>query len=96
MIKRGFDQTATKDDVARLTQQVDGLEQKMDGLEGKTDSLAQKTMSLEQRMEDGFRAVNRRLDLIHDDISDLPDIREEVQAHDVRIARLERKAGIAK
>lgn len=52
--------------------------------------------TLEQKMEDGFRAVNRRIDLLHEDISDLPDIREEVQDYDERIARVERKVGFAK
>jgi hypothetical protein len=51
---------------------------------------------LEQKMEDGFLAVNRRIDLLHDDISDLPDIREEIQSHDERLARVERKIKIEK
>lgn len=55
------------------------------------DDIAQ----LRTEMHDGFLAVNRRLDLLHEDISDLPDIREEVKDHDERLARVERKVGFA-
>lgn len=34
-------------------------------------------------MEEGFFAVNGRLDLLHDDISDLPVIRKELKDHEV-------------
>ena len=103
MIKHGFDQTATKDDVVGLTRRADGLEvkiggleQKVGSLEQKVGSLEQKVGSLEQKMDEGFYAVNRRIDLLHDDLSDIPDIREEVKEHDLRIGRLERKAGTAR
>jgi len=89
MIRHGFDQMATKDDVVRLTRRADGLEVKIGGLE-------QKVGGLEQKMDEGFYAVNRRIDLLHDDLSDIPDIREEVKEHDLRIGRLERKAGTAR
>lgn len=51
---------------------------------------------LEQKMDEGFFAVNRRIDLLHDDISDLPDIREAVQDHDERLVQVERRIKIAK
>lgn len=50
---------------------------------------------LEQKMDAGFFAVNRRIDLLHDDLSDVPDIREAVQGHSKRIERLEQKVGLA-
>lgn len=71
MIKHGFDQTATKNDLEEgLTQ----LEEKM-----------------EEKMENGFYAVNRRIDLLHEDLSDIPDIRDELKDHDARLTRVERK-----
>lgn len=48
---------------------------------------------LTQKMDEGFFAVNCRLDLLHEDISDLPDIREELKDHDERLVRVERKVG---
>lgn len=48
---------------------------------------------LTQKMEEGFFAVNRRLDLLHEDISDFPAIREELKDHDERLVRVERKVG---
>lgn len=51
--------------------------------------------ALRTEMKDGFFTVNRRIDLLHEDISDLPDIREEVKDHDERLARVERKVGLA-
>ncbi|MDP3779181.1 MAG: hypothetical protein Q8R30_04025 [bacterium] len=53
MVKRGFDQTATKKDLEQFATKED---------------LAQ----LRTEMQDGFRGVNRRIDLLHEDISDLP------------------------
>lgn len=47
-------------------------------------------------MRDGFFAVNRRLDLLHEDISDLPDMREELRDHDKRLIQVERKVRVAK
>ena len=40
--------------------------------------------------------MNHRIDLLHDDLSDLPDIRKEVQDLDQRLTRVERKIGIAR
>jgi len=51
---------------------------------------------LTQKMTEGFFAVNRRLDLLHEDISDLPAIREELKDHDERLIRVERKVGSRK
>jgi len=53
---------------------------------------------LEQKMDAGFFAVNSRIDSLHEDISDLPDIREavqDVQNMDGRLVRVEHKLGFA-
>ena len=91
MVKRGFDQTATKDDLKELATKAEfiHLEQKVDGLEQKVDGL-------EQKMEDGFRGVNRRIDLLREDISDLPDIREELTDLGKRMDRVEHKVGLTR
>lgn len=47
-------------------------------------------------MEAGFFAVNRRIDLLREDLSDLPDMREELQDLGVRMDRVERKVGLAR
>lgn len=51
---------------------------------------------LERKMDDGFFAVNRRIDLLHEDISDLPDIRDELTDLGVRMDRREQKVGLVK
>jgi len=98
MVKRGFDQTATKDDLKELATKAEfiHLEQKVDGLEQKVDGLEQKVDGLEQKMEDGFRGVNRRIDLLREDISDLPDIREELTDLGKRMDRVEHKVGLTR
>lgn len=58
--------------------------------------LEQKVDGLEQKMEDGFRSVNARLDIIREDISDLPAIRHELQDLRQRVKLLEEHAGITK
>lgn len=64
----------------------------------KTELLALKKdlHQLAQKTDDGFFAVNRRLDLLREDISDLPDIRGAVQDLDERLVRVERKVGVGK
>ncbi|MDP3794535.1 MAG: hypothetical protein Q8R13_01235, partial [bacterium] len=57
MVARGFEQTATKGDVARLEHKVDA----------------------------GFAHVNARLDQVRRDIADLDDLRERVQAIEMRM-----------
>ncbi len=52
-------------------------------------------VQLRTEMQDGFHAVNRRIDLLREDISDLPEIREEIQEHGERLTRVERKVGFA-
>ena len=43
-------------------------------------------------MQDGFRGVNARLDLVREDISDLPAIRHELQDLRQRVERLEQQS----
>lgn len=77
MVNRGFTEIekkmATKDDIAQVRTEM----------ATKAD-LAQ----LRTEMRDGFFAVNRRIDILHEDISDLPDIREAVQDHDKRLMQI--------
>ncbi|MBI4085786.1 MAG: hypothetical protein HY433_00900 [Candidatus Liptonbacteria bacterium] len=47
---------------------------------------------LEEKMDDGFRGVNARLDLVREDISDLPAIRHELQDLRQRVERLEKQS----
>ena len=51
---------------------------------------------LEQKMDAGFFAVNRRMDLLHEDLSDLPTIREALQDFRQRLERVEKKVGLAR
>lgn len=76
MVKRGFDDTATKKDLE--------------------EGLTQLRTDLRTEMQEGFYSVNRRIDLLHEDISDLPDIREELKDHDQRLVRVERKVASPK
>ena len=69
-------------------EQIDGQFEKLDG---RIDALETR---LEKKMDDGFHAVNRRIDLLREDISDLPDVREAVEDHDKRLSRVERKVGV--
>ena len=48
---------------------------------------------LEHKMDAGFEGVNRRVDLLREDISDLPEIREEVTDLGRRVDRVEQKVG---
>ena len=80
MVKKGFDQTATKEELRAITLRLDGLEKKVGGLDQKVDA--------------GFFAVNRRIDLLHEDISDLPAMREELIDLRKRVERVERKVGL--
>jgi len=50
---------------------------------------------LRTEVRDGFYAVNKRIDLLREDISDLPDIREELKEHGERLTRMEGKVGVA-
>ena len=68
MVKRGFDHTATKNDLEQLRGE----------------------------MQQGFFAVNSRLDLIREDTADLPAMREELRDLRTRVDLLEQKVGLAK
>ena len=86
MVKRGFDQTATKEDLKPFATKDD-----LKDLATKAE-LAR----VEQKVDDGFRAVNSRLDLIREDIADLPHIREEPQDLRQRLVLVEKKVGLTK
>lgn len=93
MVKRGFDevyarfdQTATQEDLLVVKEDLSAVKKDLSAVK----------KDLTQKMEEGFFAVNRRLDLLHDDISDLPDIREELKDHDERLVRVEKKIGVGR
>lgn len=58
--------------------------------------LAAAIVQLTKTVEEGFRHVNARLDLIEQDVSDLPAIREELQELRQRVELLEKKVGVTK
>ncbi len=95
MVKRGFDQTATKDDLKRFATK-DELKQFATKEDLERFATKEDIHKLERRMEDNFWGVNKRLDLLHEDISDLPEIREEVRNLGTRVVRLEKKIGLVK
>ena len=55
------------------------------------EKFGQRIEGLEQKMEDGFRGVNARLDLVREDISDLSAIRQGLQDLRQRVERLEQR-----
>lgn len=89
----------TTDDLAALMQRTMASKEDLKRFATKDDlerfATKEDFRQLEQKMDAGFFAVNTRIDLLRDDISDLPDIREEVQDLGVRMDRVERKVGIA-
>ncbi len=50
---------------------------------------------LTKAVETGFQHVNARLDTLHEDISDLPEIRQSLRDLEMRVARLERRSATA-
>ena len=59
------------------------------------DNLQEIREEMETKMDDGFRGVHRRIDLLVEDLSDLPDMREELTDLGKRMDRMERKVGLA-
>ena len=51
---------------------------------------------LAKQMTEGFQHVNARLDIIRDDVSDLPAMREELHDLRHRLERVEQKVGLGK
>ena len=88
--KEDLERFATKEDLERFATKED-LETLRSEMATKKDLHA-----LEQKMDDGFHAVNKRIDLLREDISDLPDIREELTDLGVRLDRVEQKVGLTK
>ena len=84
----------TIDDLALMVKK--GFDQTTGDLHALEQKLDLKIDGVRQEMADGFRGVNRRIDLLHDDISDLPAMREDLMEHDKRLNRVERKVGLAR
>ena len=59
------------------------------------DDLQAMREEMTTKMDDGFRGVHRRIDLLVEDLSDLPDMREELMDLGKRMDRVERKVGLA-
>lgn len=85
MIKRGFDTTASKDDLHKVEERLTGVEKRLSTGEGQMTGLKQK-------VDQGFQHINARLDLLRNDISDLPAMRQELRDLGQRVDRLERSA----
>lgn len=84
MVKRGFDAVDKRFDQTATKEDLNQFATKED------------LHALEQKMDAGFFAVNRRIDLLHEDLSDLPDIRDEVKDLVQRMERVEQKVGLTK
>ena len=93
MVKRGFD--GVTEEIGGVRQQIGDMVDEIGGVKEEIGGLKGDVRRLEQKMDDGFRAVNKRLDLMHEEISDVPDMREAVEDHEKRLGRLERNAGVA-
>ena len=81
MVKRGFDNTATKEDIRSIREDMKLLATKQelnDGLKG-----------LEQAIDERFDHVDARLDTIEHDISDLPEIRQDRIDIDERLTKVD-------
>ena len=94
MVKHGFDEVHGRLD--SMDERFNSMDGRLDSMDGRFNSMDGRLDKLEQKVEEGFLAVNRRLDLLHDDISDLPAIREELKDHDERLVRVERKVSMRK
>lgn len=94
MVKRGFDHMATKEDLKQFATKED-LRQFATKEDLKQFATKEDMHRLEQKMDAGFFAVNRRMDLLHEDISDLPDMRDKIRNLDRRMGRVEQKVGLA-
>ncbi|MEK7098934.1 MAG: hypothetical protein AAB916_00260 [Patescibacteria group bacterium] len=86
----------TIEGLATLIQQTMASKEDVAQVGGGVAEIREKMEHMHTEMRDGFHAVNRRIDLLHEDISDLPDIREEVRDHGERLTRVERKVGVAR
>ena len=88
LVKKGFDDTASKDELRDFKREVDRRFEQVDKqIGGLTDILAK----FIKATDDNFRHVNARLDTLSHDISDVPTMREELRHFRTRLERLERK-----
>lgn len=81
LVKRGFDQTATKEEILEFRKEVDR----------RFAAMTEAITNLAKATDDNFRHVNVRLDRVRDDISDMPTMREELHELRERVGRIERK-----
>lgn len=96
MVKKSM----TIDDLAALMQRTMASKEDLERFATKEDlerfATKEDFRRLEQKVDSGFFAVNSRIDSLHNDISDLPDMREELQDLGIRMDRVERKVGVAR
>jgi len=95
MIQHGFAETALKADTATKAE-LSGVKKELSGVKTELSGVKTELSGVKKDMEEGFFAVNRRLDLLREDISDLPVIREELKDLDERLVRVERKVSSGK
>ena len=92
--KEDLERFATKEDLERFVTKED-----LESFATKEDlerfATKEDFHRLEQKMDAGFFAVNSRIDSLREDVSDLPDIREELIYLDERLTHVESKVGVA-
>lgn len=88
MVKRGFDQTASKDELKATRDDLKDLRKEVDR---RFVVMAESISNLAKAMDENFRHVYSRLDTLRYDISDLPTMRNELRSFRTRLERLEKK-----
>ncbi|OGZ43928.1 MAG: hypothetical protein A3J55_00655 [Candidatus Ryanbacteria bacterium RIFCSPHIGHO2_02_FULL_45_17b] len=100
MIAKGFENTATKDDIKRLDGRMDTLDDRMDTLDGRMDHFEERMDRFEERMDrfDGrMDHMDARLGRIEADVAEIRGnlvYKDEFEDLMARVKYLEIKAGI--
>ena len=90
MVKAGFDQTATKDELRQVSGRLDGVEDNLVKIEEDIKILRQDT-------EAGFYTLAQEIKQLREDFQSFISIyRNEISELRTRIERLEKKMGIKK
>ena len=100
LIKKGFDRTVSKEEFLDFRKDVESfksyVDKRFEQVDRQIGVLTETLNKFIKATNDNFLRVYARLDRIHDDISDLPAMREELRTLRTRVERLERKAAAAK
>ena len=85
---------ASKEDIVELRAEV-ATKKDLERFATK-DDLARVEQKIQHKMDVGFAGVNSRLDLVREDMNDLPTMREELDDFRNRLDRVEQKVGLAR